>query len=73
MGLLIAHANTEEETGKTLEKQLWKLMAMVARYAHQPVTMMRRMLVRDLQSFADAVGELIEEEAEAVRQRTDAD
>ena len=48
-------------------------MAMVARYSHQQIPHMRTMLARDLQSFANATAELIEEEAEAVRQRTDAD
>jgi hypothetical protein len=48
-------------------------MAFLARYGHQPYDVMLRMPVVDLIELSEAVGKIMEEEAEQTRRGTDID
>lgn len=50
------------ERGPSNEQRIWKLLAYVGRYGHQPVTVARSLTVRELRVLADAVAEIVGEE-----------
>ena len=54
--------STIYQRGPSNEQRIWKLLAYVGRYGHQPVTVARSLTVRELRVLADAVGEIIGEE-----------
>ena len=43
-------------------KRIWKLLAFVGRYGHQPVNVAMSLTVRDLGVLASQIGQIIEEE-----------
>ncbi len=52
--------------------RIWKLLAYVGRYGHQPVDVACRLTVRDLSKLADCVAELVQaENASSNPQRED--
>lgn len=42
--------------------RIWKMLAYVGRYGHQPVNVAMQLTVRDLSKLADCVAELVREE-----------
>ena len=51
------------------EDRIWKLVAHLGRYGHQPADVVLRMPMRRLKKLSDAVNEIVREEAEAVKHR----
>lgn len=47
------------------EDRIWKLLAYVGRYAHQPVDVAKRLTVRELNRLAAKVAEIVEKENDA--------
>lgn len=43
-------------------KQIWKLLAYLGRYAHQPVNVLRQMPLSEVYALRDGVAEIVEEE-----------
>lgn len=52
-------------------ESLWKLLAFLSRYAHQPLPVLMAMPITQLVQFAESVGTLMREESEAARRTTD--
>jgi hypothetical protein len=50
-----------------LAERIWKQVAFLGRYGHQPVDVTLSMPVVDMHRLLEAVGQLIEEEGEAMR------
>ncbi len=46
-------------------KQIWKLLAYLGRYAHQPVSVLRQMPLSEVYALRDGVAEIVEEENRA--------
>jgi len=67
-GLALALEHSEKARGN-LAKQIWKLIAFLGRYAHQPADVSLRLPVDDLQSLASATGDLLEQESEAAQRK----
>ena len=44
------------------EKRIWKMLAYVGRYGHQPVDVSMRLPVRQLRMLADALNDIVAEE-----------
>jgi hypothetical protein len=42
--------------------RIWKLLAYVGRYGHQPVNVAMRLTLRELRQLAEQIGQLVEEE-----------
>ena len=49
-----------------LDGQIWKLVAYLGRYGHQPADVTLALPVTDLRRLSDGVSALVEEEAAAV-------
>lgn len=49
------------------EQRIWKLLAYVGRYGHQPVSIARQLTVRELGRLADSVAQIVREENESGR------
>jgi hypothetical protein len=47
--------------------RVWKLLAFLGRYAHQPVVGLLGLPVDDLERLADATASILREEAEAAK------
>lgn len=43
-------------------KRIWKLLAYLGRYAHQPLDVLREMPLSELYALRDATAEIVEEE-----------
>lgn len=63
-GLALSLERARKERG-SLEKRIWKLVAFLARYGHQPAPAVLGMPVDRLEALACAVGDLLDAEAEA--------
>jgi hypothetical protein len=50
------------ESGQQRVKNLWRLLAYLGRYAHQPVSVTRRMTMSELHLLAEATNGIVEEE-----------
>jgi hypothetical protein len=51
--------------------RIWRLVAFLGRYGHQPVEGCLGMTFPDLCSLAESVGELLREESDAMRKAAD--
>lgn len=51
---------------------LWKLIAFLGRYGHQQQWVLR-LTIREMNALAEAVGQLIEDENDAMRRRMETD
>jgi hypothetical protein len=49
-------------------RQLWKLLAYLGRYGHQPVNVLRRMPLSEIYALRDGVAEIVEEENRSNRE-----
>lgn len=65
-GLALALERTRLKRGP-LDRRIWKLVAFLARYGHQPAGEVLAMTVDRVEALARAVGELLDGEAEAQR------
>lgn len=59
----------QEATHGSYQKRIWKLIGYLGRYGHQPADVSLRLPVDDLMRLADAVGDLLTKEAEAMKPR----
>lgn len=60
-GLAMALEEAHRERG-SFKKRIWKLIAFLARYGHQPADMLLRMPVDSLQALASGVEDLLDAE-----------
>ena len=68
MAVATARIGTPEE----YVRDLWKLLAFLGRYGHQPVDVCLDLPTMDLHQLASGVGEIMEEESNAMRSAADA-
>lgn len=54
-------AGIYDRIGNNTER-IWKLLAYVARYGHQPVDVSKRLPLRELKLLADQLAKIVEEE-----------
>ena len=51
----------------THERRIWRILAFLGRYGHQPVTAMLDLTLVDLRELQEFVGDLIDDEGKSVR------
>ena len=57
--------------GVSYRALIWKQLAFVARYAHQPISYLMTLPLQEVQELAEAVAELMNEESAQNRMITD--
>jgi hypothetical protein len=62
MGVSLGELAAAYERAGSTEERIWKLLAYVGRYGHQPVNVARQLTVRDLHRLAGKVAEIVEQE-----------
>jgi hypothetical protein len=60
-------AGIYEQVGNNTQR-IWKLLAYVGRYGHQPIDIALRLTVRQLNMLAESVAELVREENATAQQ-----